>query len=754
MATNSNAAGPRATTRDCLWSGAGAGALVGLFLAVADAVQAWEYFRTLPLEAWTATSPVRPVDLALGVLGAFLYYGPALAVAGALLGLILSPLLRSASVARRRMAVLVPLFAAAFGAALFWWTRERFYPGLPVQSTERLMVLGSCFAAALVAGWAVSFVVARLPARLWRPAPIALLVLWAAGAIWVVVDGRESATRGTLHEGNRDLPNVLIVMVDALRPDVIRAYGNQDVVTPNMDRLAAEGVLFERALVQAPYTWTSFGSFLTGKYPRRHGLVRMLPGERLEQNVTVQRHLKSANRKGGGQLNSQDFAGAAFMTGALSHGSGLLDGFDGYLELMKGHPFVELDSRFSQLRSVMVGPSIWFKVRERFDEDFLANQAVDWIAEHRERRFASFVHLYSTHTPYDPPEPWRSLYVDPNYTGPIDAFYASTRQAIERGVYKLTPEDQKQIFHLYLGGVSQADHHLGLLLDELERQGVLDDTIVVVTSDHGEDFGEGGRWEHNHMYNSNLHVPLIVRWPKAFPKGTRVSATVESIDLFPTLMDAMGLDLPPVAQPRDLVDGVSLLPLVRGEVDRVRDFFYAEDSTFVAIQDERSMLVLERYAVQPDGWALALEHQIGRIRLHDLKADPLQRRELFQGIVFAEASTPAEAERQAELREKVLAEADRLRAALLAWNEHMPIDVEQVERSDRDLETERAARARMDEDARNLRRAGVTDEREMRARLAQLGYTPEMMEYQGDLRELVLEHRAQKSSPSSDSRRQ
>lgn len=754
MVSKPNVAAEPATPGACLRSGAGAGALVGALLGAADAVQAWNYFRSLPPSAWTETLPIGPLDLVLGALGASLYYGPALALLGALLGLVFTTWLRLRPVASRRAWVFAPLFAGAFGVALFWWTRERFYPGLPVQSTERLLVFGFCALVALCAALAVSFLLARFPAKLWRPVPAVLVLGWIAGGVWIFADSRASAARGTLHDGNRDLPNVLFVMVDALRPDVLGCYGNRDVSTPHMDRLAREGVLFERALVQAPYTWTSFGSFLTGKYPRRHGLLRMLPGERLEQNVTLQRHLKSAKRKDGQTLRADDYAGAAFMTGALSHGSGLLDGFDGYLELMKGHPFVQLDSRFSQLRSVMVGPSVAFKVREKLDTDFLAREAADWMADHGQRRFANFVHLYSTHTPYDPPEPFRSLYVDPNYTGPISAFYASTRQAIERGVYELTPADQQQIFHLYLGGVSQADHHLGLLLAELERQGVLDDTIVIVTSDHGEDFGEGGRWEHNHMYNSNLHVPLLVRWPKAFPAGTRVSATVESIDLFPTLMDAMGLELPPVAGPRDIVDGVSLLPLVRGEVDRVRDFFYAEDSTYVAVQDERSMLVLERFAVRPDGWALALEHRTGRIRLHDLQADPLQRRELFQGIVFGEAASAAEGARQSELRQKVLAEADRLREALLAWNEHMPIDVEQVERSDRDLETERAARAKMDQDARELRRAGVTDEREMRERLAQLGYTQEMMEYQGDLRELVLEHRRRNSHTSTDARRQ
>jgi len=745
-------AAARRPFRSSLAAGAAAGALVGLLLGAADAYQAWQYFRALPEQALTPTAPVRGWDLALGTLGGALLYGPAIALVGALWGALMHPLTARRSAGALRGWLFALLFAAAAAPALFWWTREAIHPGLPALSSERLLVLAGFGAGALCVGAVLGALCAKVPVRAWRVLGVMHVLIWIAGGAYVVSDGRASAERGVINARNGDLPNVLFILVDALRADSLGCYGNSTVATPHIDRLAREGTLFERALVQAPYTWTSFGSFFTGKYPRRHGLLKMMSGQRLEENVTLQQHLKTATRRDGVVLRPEDYSGAAFMTGALSHGSGLADGFDGYVELMKGHPFVDLDSRFSQLRSAFAGPGILFKLRAKQDPDFLANEARRWLEQRQERRFSTFVHLYSTHTPYDPPEPWRGMYVDPQYDGPIDAFYASSRQAIERGAYKPTDADARQILNLYLGGVSQADHHVGILIAELEAQGVLDDTVVIVTSDHGEDFGEGGRWEHNHMYNSNLHVPLIVRWPRAFPAGTRVRATVESIDLFPTLADALKLELPPESTPRDRVDGTSLLPLVRGEVDRVRDFFFAEDSTFVAIQDERTMLVLERFAVRPDGWQIALERKMGRIRMHDLGADPLQRRELFREVVFGAGGADGDSARRLEVRDKVLAEADRLRVALLAWDAHMPIDVEDVVRSARDLETEDAQLAQRAADLARLRAEGVQGADETARRMAALGYTSQMDEYQGELRDLVLERRAAVERAAAESR--
>lgn len=718
-----------------LYQGLGAGALAGSLVGLVDSVRVLRYFQGLPEQAWTPSTPLTLWDLAPNAAGAMALYGVVFALLGAVTVLLGWPLLRRRPAAFGRSVVFALNAGAAIAVLAFWATRERYFPGLPVTSPQRIGVAAAMAGGGLLGGLILSWPVGRLGAGAWRGVLAAVLLVWAIGGAFIWTQGRSAAERGTLNEGNSDLPNVLFVIVDALRPNEVGAYGNTSVKTPNMDRLAAGGVLFERALVQAPYTWTSFGSFFTGKYPRRHGLIRMEAGERLRQNLTYQKYLKVGTRTDGRVMQNDDIAGAAFMTGALSHGSGLAEGFDGYVELMKGHPFVQLDSRWSLFRSVLAVHGALEKLRQRLDPDRLANLVLDWIEEHEGRRWSAFMHIYSTHTPYDPPEPFRSMYVDPNYDGPIQAFYSAHRQMIERGEYVPTDADIQQIYNLYLAGVTEADHQIGRVMAELERQGVLDNTLVILSSDHGEDFGEGGRWEHNHMYNSNLHVPLILHWPKGLPAGVRVEATVEAIDFFPTLVDLLGFEPPPQRDVWEKLDGVSLMPLIRGEVNRIRDYFFAEDSTFVAIQDERTMLVLERYAVKPDGWRIALEEGIGAIRMHDLRADPLQRRELFQEIVFHRPDASESPERIAhwqERRRKVLEEAERLRAVLLAWNEDMPIDVEAVVRSARDLETEAAQQ--------ELNQRAAADE-ELRRRLDALGYSG-MDIYQGALRERVQEERA------------
>ena len=705
---------------------------------VADAVHAWRELRALPARAHTANHPSGLSDLAWGAAGATIVYLP-VAVAGGLVGILLARLApgRSSPALERGWGM-----TAALGACLFLlayhWTREWFFPGLPATDPKRLAVAAGLALGALLVGGVVGAAWSRSGSGLRRVETALALLVLVAGLSHVASESRRAATRGVLDESNSDLPNVVLFVIDALRADALACYGNGRVATPAIDSLADEGVLFENALTQAPYTLTSFASFFTGKYPRRHGLMKMAADAELEPNLTLAQFLKSARRTDGGSLHEDAYAGGAFLTGALSHGSGLAEGFDSYAEVMMGHPRVDLQSRWSIFRARLALPSLAFKLASKRNPDLLVDIAREWIREHAERRFFAFVHLYSTHTPYDPPEPFRSEYVDPGYDGPIQAFYADMRRMIERGDFVPDPADQAQVYDLYLGGVALADHHVGLVLADLEELGIADDTLVIVTSDHGEDFGEGGRWEHSHMYRSNLHVPLVMRLPGDLPAGRRVDAAVESVDLLPTVADLCDLTLPEPAGPRDVIDGVSLIPLVEGAVSDVKSFTYAEDSTYVSIADDRYMLVMERYAVRPDGWQIALEEGLGRIRFHDLERDPLQRNDLFRDIVRGEAESISP-----ELRANVMAEVVRLRERLLAWNGDMPIDVEAPVLSDRDVEN------------REVEALRNPDQQVLEGLLVELGYTlpGDGGGYGGELAERVLEHRAEREEPEDSTPR-
>ncbi|MEO7155355.1 MAG: sulfatase [Planctomycetota bacterium] len=613
-----------------------------------------------------------------GCLGlAVLTYGVVWVVVMLAIALPLHPWLRAKPLYGRFQRLLTIAVGLGLFLELYWWTRPYLYSGRAAFDPRRLMVA----AGLLLVGLALAFAIARLARMLPRAVKmagtIAVPLLWVAGAMYLVSLRGASQARGALNPRNRDLPNVLLVVCDALRADMLGSYGNTRVKTPVLDELAGRGVLFENAIVTAPFTWASFGSILTGKYPRRHGLVKIdaLQAMRRDNNVTLPWHLKSAVREQDKlPLQEQDFLSGTFMTGTLSHGSGLAKGFDVYYEALVGHDIVDTASPWSIFRSKLVLSILRDKLAQSFDASRVISVARAWLDEHPSRRFVAMVHLYSTHTPYDPPARFREQYCDPNYKGPVHSFYASDRQSIEQG-YPLTEADKQQIRNLYEAGVAQADAMIGELLADLEAHGRLDETLVIVTGDHGEELGEHGLWEHNWPFQTNQLVPLIMAWPGHLPAGKRVAAGVQSIDILPTIVDLMRLKLPPEASgpdPLGHIDGASLLPLARDEAKAVRPYAFCENQNFLSVQDTaaegpRYKLIVaagDHCATslsQPDPGAF-------QPQLYRLDTD---HRELEN--ILAQAPR----------------EAERLLAVLCAWDASMPIPQYQVLDSDRDTEDRR-----------------------------------------------------------------
>lgn len=468
---------------------------------------------------------------------------------------------------------------------------------------------------------------------------LALLVL-GGGAAWLreerlaAASGRPPPPAGA--------PNVLLVVNDALRADHLGCYGNRrdPPVSPRTDALAAEGVLFERAVTQAPYTWTSFGSFLTGKYPRHHGLLNMLPNQRLDPRT---------NRTVAQALAEAGWITGAFMTGTLSNNSGLLEGFDTYFEAMVGHDPVNRASKWSILRSRLLLRRLRNKARQALDPRLVNTMALDWIGEQAQRPFFAMVHYYATHTPYDPPEPYDRLY-DPDYAGVFHPFTQSHGVAILRARREqparevFGERDRVHLEALYDGGVAFQDEMLGALLDRLEETGVAERTLVIVTSDHGEELHDHGVFEHDWMFNTNLLVPLVLRLPGRAHAGTRVSWPVELLDLPPTILDLAGLP-GALATPEDpraaAVQGRSLLPDCAGTPPPAPErWAFSENNRYVAMQDERCKIVWNRF----DPGAVP--------RVFDLQSDPREHAPLSPG----EAPAPCTG----------------LLERLLAWDATMP----------------------------------------------------------------------------------
>ena len=509
---------------------------------------------------------------------------------------------------------------------LFWWTKPlwAFSWGRPFHDPGRL---------ALSAGWmllatALAWCVVRPGGQLLRVPSGRAFVLWlvllslgGGWALWREAD--LTAVEPPAAEGARP-PNVLLVVVDALRADRLGCYGHEldPPVSPHVDALAAQGVVFDQAVVQAPFTWTSFGSMLTGKYPRRHGLIKMSPDQRLDTR---------RNRTLAQALQEQGYATGAFLTGTLSNNTGLLRGFDTYFETIVGHEPINRHSRWSGVRGRLLLSVLWNKLRQALDVRLVNTEALDWIEDHADVPFFALVHYYSTHTPYDPPAPYDTRY-NPGYDGPFERFFQSHAVSIMKAQHAgvcpadgrptwptwscehFRPErDVPQIRALYDGGVAFADDMFGDLMALLEAEGIADDTLVVFTADHGEELYDHGIFEHDWMFNTNLLIPLVMRLPGGAHAGTRVTWPVEEIDIPATVLAVAGVGTL-AEQGEDgatlTIDGRSLLPDMAGQRPGDAQLLAASENVrYVAVQDEHLKLVRNRFA--PD-----------QFRVFDLEADP------------------------------------------------------------------------------------------------------------------------------------
>jgi choline-sulfatase len=293
-------------------------------------------------------------------------------------------------------------------------------------------------------------------------------------------------------------PNLLFITLDTTRADRIHAYGFDGVETPNFDRLAREGVLFEQAVSPAPLTLPAHSSMFTGKFPPAHG-VRDNGGFFLdERETTLAERLQAAGFSTGG------FVGAY----VLDHKWGIAQGFQTYFD----------DFDLSKYQSLSLG-----SVDRPGNE--VADKAIGWLDRVGSQRFFGWVHFYDAHSPYDPPEPFNSRYAG----------------------------------HPYIGEIAFVDSQVGRLLAYLDSHHLAQNTVVVVMGDHGESLGEHGEATHGFfVYQATMHVPLVIRAPVETMAGRRVTDTVRSIDLVPTLLELLG-----VASP-DHFEGTSLVPLMTG----------------------------------------------------------------------------------------------------------------------------------------------------------------------------------------------
>jgi len=328
--------------------------------------------------------------------------------------------------------------------------------------------------------------------------------------------------------------NLLLVSIDSLRADHVHAYGYARATTPTIDRLAAEGVRFDAAESTTSWTLPAHVSLLTGRSQVHHHVVTsfdsIAPGEQLLQEAFA----------------AQGFETIGFFSGPLLHPA---FGF--------GRGFARYVSCQSQDTERLHGPPAWESSHNDRTNPLVEARFGEWLDRRTDARrpFFAFVHLWDVHYDYIPPEPYASLF-DPAYRGPLDG-----RNIIGDGFpLDAPPRDVDHLRALYDGEIRSTDDTLGRLLARLDQARLLDDTLVVVLADHGEEFlDHGGKMHQQTLFEEVTRIPLIV-WSRALRStGEAIADPVSLEDVAPTALEL--LHLPPL----DHADGRSLAPLLRGE---------------------------------------------------------------------------------------------------------------------------------------------------------------------------------------------
>jgi arylsulfatase A-like enzyme len=360
-------------------------------------------------------------------------------------------------------------------------------------------------------------------------AVLALLVfLGVQGSFWIL----ERKAISDLPPASAGAPNVLLIVVDALRADHLSSYGYDRPTSPNIDRLAREGTLFETAISAAPYTAPSHASLLTGRYPHQHGV----------QWLT---HRPSFD--GRYPTLPEALQGQGYRTAAFSANRFWFTREQGF-----GRGFTRFEDNFHSLGDMAArtfyGRKFEENILRKFFEDYLwrksapeVNRSVlSWLQRDQDKPFFAFLNYFDVHDPYLPPQPYRSQFSALEAPGGIVNSHQSRYNP------SLTPQEVQNEIDAYDGAISYVDDQIAQLLAEIERLGLGDNLLVVITSDHGEAFGEHGAFVHaNSVYREEIHVPLIIWQPGRIPAGVRVFHPVSNAALPATIMDLISQEETP-----------------------------------------------------------------------------------------------------------------------------------------------------------------------------------------------------------------
>ncbi len=461
-------------------------------------------------------------------------------------------------------------------------------------------------------------------------------------------------------------PNVLILVIDTARAQSLSCYGYERPTSPNLDALAAESVLYEQAIAPACWSLPSQMSILTGLFPSKHGAHELY--------LSYPHHYPTM---------PEVLRETGYTTLGVSPNSWMSDefgttyGFDIYLKMWqywrtlpataeaRSRPMIRLAHRLNTFYTKHLFPK-----RNRACH---VNQALYNLLENAQEPFFGYTIYWDMHLPYYAYKKHASRWLPPGVDVERAQQVNRNHLAYHTHQVPMTEEDFEILRACYDGAMASIDEEIGNLVNTLKKRGVLDRTLLIITSDHGENIGDHQLMSHAYsLHDTLIHVPLLIRYPACFSGGERISSHVQLTDLFPTILDAVNLEAPEV---RAELQGVSLLG---DQTDAANRLAYAEmlapHPTIQALNRRTGLpedtpqpkydraLRCIRTTASKFVWASDGQHA-----LFDLQQDPSETQNLYR----------EQPETAAELEKQLMSWQPPTGLALTAPELHMDEDVRQ-----------------------------------------------------------------------------
>jgi arylsulfatase A-like enzyme len=392
-----------------------------------------------------------------------------------------------------------------------------------------------------------------------------------------------------IYQSSPEKIKIILVCLDTLRADHLGSYGYSRDTSPSIDELAKDSVLFKNVYAQSPWTLPSHVSILYSLNSASHQVYYKY--QKIDESLpSLTSYLKKNN------FLTYAFTGGGFVSGIY----GFSKGYDWYDEPVKG--------KHGQLRPDESGE--------------LFKYTSDWIKKNKDKQFFLFLHTFQTHGPYDCPSPWNEAF--------LDEAAKWKRLALRRYLQKMgnshsfSPEEIRNIIDLYDGEIKYADETLiEPLISLLKELEIYDQTLLIITSDHGEEFADHGGWLHGStLYDELIRVPLIIKFPGSQFKGKRINTICRTIDIMPTLLEFTSIEFK-----KDQLDGKSLRDLIleKEKDDRnfISDLAHSDlpdpCPALIATNDNKLKLIIDKTSKGTDS-----------IKLYDLSKDPKESTNILQ----------------------------------------------------------------------------------------------------------------------------